>query len=157
MPFPLRPYNSSLAISGTTGRPPHFEVQRAGALEHGVTDFFRQEPAAIKVGKVEVCRIMISCLFGSCRTLPVHAGGHDQFGEFLEGPAVIGELRGEPFQQFGMGRLPPRWPKSLGVAIRPCAKWYCHTRLTITRAVSGLSLLAIQFASALRLPVVVAS
>ncbi len=53
--------------------------------------------------------------------------------------------------------MPPRWPKSLGVATRPLPKWYCQMRLTITRAVSGLSLLAIQLASALRLPVEVAS
>src|SRR5437588_595444 len=30
-------------------------------------------------------------------------------------------------------------PKSLGVATSPRPKWYSHTRLTMTRAVSGLS------------------
>ena len=33
----------------------------------------------------------------------------------------------------------PIVPKSLGVRTRPTPKWYCQTRLTITRAVSGLS------------------
>ena len=44
----------------------------------------------------------------------------------------------------------PIWPKSLGVATSPSPKWCCQTRLTITRAVSGLSALAIQRASVSR-------
>ena len=34
-----------------------------------------------------------------------------------------------------------RTPKSLGVRTRPAPKWFSQTRLTITRAVSGLSAL----------------
>src|SRR5262249_16874740 len=33
----------------------------------------------------------------------------------------------------------PIVPKSLGVRTKPAPKWDCQTRLTITRAVSGLS------------------
>ena len=47
----------------------------------------------------------------------------------------------------------PRKPKSLAVATMPLPKWCCQSRLTITRAVSGLSFDAIQFASASRRPV----
>ena len=41
-------------------------------------------------------------------------------------------------------------PKSLGVRTRPSPKWCSQTRLTITRAVSGLSWLAIAWASSSR-------
>ena len=41
-------------------------------------------------------------------------------------------------------------PKSLGVSTRPWPKWYCQMRLTITRAVSGLSGSVIHSASASR-------
>src|SRR5262249_48796561 len=51
----------------------------------------------------------------------------------------------------------PRLPKLLVERTMPRPKWCCQTRLTITRAVSGLSLLAIQFANASRRPEVLAS
>ncbi|MGC3966546.1 MAG: hypothetical protein QM775_04010 [Pirellulales bacterium] len=43
-------------------------------------------------------------------------------------------------------------PKLLGVATSPRPKCVCHTRLTITRTVSGFCSLAIQRASARRRP-----
>ena len=43
-----------------------------------------------------------------------------------------------------------RKPKSLGVRTNPSRKWCIHTRFTITRAVSGLSLATIRRASAKR-------
>src|SRR5437660_8020839 len=48
----------------------------------------------------------------------------------------------------------PLTPKLLGVLTRPVPKCWRQTRFTHTRAVSGFSGLAIQFASASRRPVV---
>ena len=48
-----------------------------------------------------------------------------------------------------LGR-PPLRPKSLGVATSPRPKWYCHTRLAITRAGRGLAGAEIQAANRLR-------
>ena len=45
---------------------------------------------------------------------------------------------------------PPRWPKSSGVATSPLPNTHCQTRLTITRAVSGLSAEAISRATSPR-------
>ena len=53
-------------------------------------------------------------------------------------------------EQFGMRRSFAEVPKLLGVPTRPLPKWCCQTRLTITRAVSGLSLLAMASASSSR-------
>ena len=52
----------------------------------------------------------------------------------------------------GWRRPSPIVPKSLGVATIPRPKWCCQRRLTITRAVSGLSGRVSQSASAVRRP-----
>src|SRR4051812_17033970 len=44
----------------------------------------------------------------------------------------------------------PRVPKSFGVGTSPRPKWCCQMRLTMTRAVSGLLVLAIQSAKVAR-------
>ena len=56
----------------------------------------------------------------------------------LQGAIPARQTR-EPIEKLGMEGASPRCPKSLDVADRPRPKWYCQTRLTITRVESGLS------------------
>ena len=72
----------------------------------------------------------------------------------LEAPAVARRTRSAASRaaRGGVGGSPSR-PKSLAVPTRPRPKWYCQTRLTITRVVSGLSGWVSQLASAVRRPV----
>ena len=62
------------------------------------------------------------------------------------------ELPGKVVQQLAFVGGKPVFPKSSGVGTIPLPKWYCQTRLTITRAVSGWSGLVIHSASARRRP-----
>ncbi len=51
----------------------------------------------------------------------------------FELPAIADELGGQPVEQLGVRGVSPSRPKSLALAARPRPKWYCQTRLTITR------------------------
>ena len=57
----------------------------------------------------------------------------------LDRPAVGDESGREPVEQFGVAGRFARTPKFDGVATIPRPKWCCQIRLTMTRAVSGLS------------------
>ena len=76
---------------------------------------------------------------------------HDEPVHRLHRPSRLDEPRGQEVEQApGCVGRSPRSPKSLGVRTRPSPKWCCQIRLTMTRAVSGLSGRASQSASCSR-------
>ena len=72
----------------------------------------------------------------------------------MDQPLSMNRLAKE-VEELGMGGGSPLTPKSLGVETRPTPKCSCQIRLTITRAVNGLSGLAMAWARSRRpLPLV---
>ena len=71
------------------------------------------------------------------RRHPVGVRGHDQPVQRLELPAAAHELGGEPVEQLGMRRQLAELAEVVRERTSPRPKWYCQSRLAITRAVSG--------------------
>ena len=79
---------------------------------------------------------------------------HHQAVHVLEAPAAFHEFDGQPVEQFGVRRRLAHARRSRWAWRRcPAPKWCCQRRLTITRAVSGLSFRVSQSARAERRPV----
>ena len=80
------------------------------------------------------------CSAGVARALAVGRGEHQLAQQFLETPTLLVlKAKREMIEQFGMRRRVPEVPKSSTVSTMPTPKSCSHTRLTITRAVSGFS------------------
>ena len=81
----------------------HFQIQRAGHVQHAVAHDFRVEPLRAVAPQILVLRILLQ-IFPVCvdRRHLVGLGGHDQFVHGLDAPFPANKLGGQPIQKFGM-------------------------------------------------------
>ena len=133
-------------------------LELAAGGQHGVADLLGVEPLdgsfpeQAVVGIDPLRRGEVALAAHGC--LAIGRRGQDQPVQRLELPAAARRtpLASQSSSSGWLGRSPSR-PKSLGVPTRPRPKWYCQTRLTITRVESGLSGRLSQRARASRRPV----
>ena len=124
---------------GADGGAAHFFDEQSAEGESLIADDVAGKALTGAAGEEAVVGIDFEEAGGEVRLLPVGGAGDDELLEVLDIPTGADELGGEPVEEFGMGGFPPWTPKTSGVLTKPIPKYFCQYRLTVTRAVRGLS------------------